>query len=343
MGKNSKFIVPGDILEITSNSIVPCDALLIEGFCTVNESDISGENNLIMKYHLPKSNNIFKYSSNQKSILYNGSQVNKCESKNSAGKVYAIVLNTGLSTNRGNLIQNILFPKPTNFRLFNEIKEIFIGMLVFYIFYCVVYINLMFSTTNPDSPIVIFTKLLTDFVNLFSPNILINVVFTTFYFQYKLGNSDISCTSELRINAAGKVNYLVLDKTGTLTEEGLDLYGFQITKVNCEESNPKHVESFDNIEHSLDLYNDIYINFWTRLINLTVDNDLQNNYKTNYQSNIIYYIECLATCHSIDKIRGEVLGNSIDKSIFDKLMWKQEVSSVLDNDDDEKVIAILII
>ena len=294
-----------------------------------------------MKYPLPKNDNVFKYQSNQKSIMYNGSSVNKCESTNSAGKVYAIVLNTGLNTNRGNLIQNILFPKPTNFRLFHEIKEILAGMIIIYVIHVSVYIyiGMTFYDDTEVTTVDIFKSLLSDFCALFSPVFLINIVFTTFYFQYKLSQNNISCTSDLRLNAAGKVNKLVLDKTGTLTEEGLDLYGFQTTKINFNETNPSSINDFDQIEKSLELYNEIYVDFWIRLINQTENEEIIKNYKTNYQTNIIYYIECLATCHSIDKIRGEVLGNSIDKSIFDVLQWKQDINEI--NSESEMVYNIV--
>ena len=285
-----------------------------------------------MKYPLQKNDNQFKYINNKKSILFNGSKVNKCQA--SEDKILALVINTGLNTNRGNLIQNILFPKNTNFRIFSEVKVfiIFLSSIFFVIIILYIVYQLMGSAVVKEASI--GSKILDCLkavIVFFPPSMLICINFTAFYFQYKLSNENISCISELRLNASGKVNNIVLDKTGTLTEEGLDLYGYQTTKINYTDNNPSQVDVFDNVELSLRLYNNIYTNFWTRLSNLNPEHELLKTYKDNYQTNMIYYVECLATCHSIDKINDEVLGNSIDKSIFDNLNWEQEVSKTYIN------------
>ena len=54
----------------------------------------------------------------KKSILFHGTVINKCESQNEQGKIRALAINVGFNTNRGNLIQNILFPKESNFSFY---------------------------------------------------------------------------------------------------------------------------------------------------------------------------------------------------------------------------------
>ena len=58
---NSKEIVPGDsiILKKENNKliIVPCDGIILEGYCTVNESDLTGENTLGLKKELEINSN----------------------------------------------------------------------------------------------------------------------------------------------------------------------------------------------------------------------------------------------------------------------------------------------
>ena len=49
---------------------------------------------------------------------------------------------------------------------------------------------------------------------------------TTFSLM-RLRKKDIFCISPPRLNVSGRVNVMVLDKTGTLTEEGLEVYGFR--------------------------------------------------------------------------------------------------------------------
>ena len=167
----------------------------------------------------------------------------------------------------------------------------------------------------------------------FPPTYIIIIVFTSFYFQYKLNQGNIACTSEVRINAAGKINIIVLDKTGTLTEDGYDLYGFQTIKINYEDTNTIRVDSFDLIESDAILYNKIYIDFWNRLLT-DKDSEIRQDYQTNYQANLIYYMECLATCHTMEKIKDEFLGNSIDKSIFETINWNLERGKNIKNPED---------
>jgi cation-transporting ATPase 13A3/4/5 len=40
---SSKDLYPGDVFEIRSQTILPCDALLISGHCLVNEMMLTGE------------------------------------------------------------------------------------------------------------------------------------------------------------------------------------------------------------------------------------------------------------------------------------------------------------
>jgi magnesium-transporting ATPase (P-type) len=49
------------------------------------------------------------------------------------------------------------------------------------------------------------------------PSLQICMILSSFYFFRK----NISCISDRKMNAAGRVNIIVLDKTGTLTEENL--------------------------------------------------------------------------------------------------------------------------
>ncbi len=70
-----QYIVPGDILYLKDNMIMPCDAILLEGICTVNESEITGESNLEMKMPIPKNNLPFTFSDNKNSLLYDGIKI----------------------------------------------------------------------------------------------------------------------------------------------------------------------------------------------------------------------------------------------------------------------------
>jgi cation-transporting ATPase 13A3/4/5 len=311
---------------------IPCDCLLLDGFCTINESDLTGESSIVMKSCLASDNRDFNYEYSKKSILFFGTKLFKCESVNNLGEIKVMAISTGFNTNRGNLIQNLLFPKNTNFKFYNDIK-LFIYLMAFVwiiviIFRIILYVNSDAASLNKGKPIKtpleLVQKILDDLTIIIPPILPICMTFTSFYFHMNLNIKNISCISDKRMNAAGRSNIIVLDKTGTLTEEGLELYGFQTTHVNTIADMPSL--QFLNIETDAKVFNIIYKDFYRRLC-LNPNNPIFDNYLTNPQNNLIYYLECLACCHSIDKIKDDILGNSIDLKIFEHINWIQEKST----------------
>jgi len=304
-----------------------------------------------MKSQLPRNNHNFDYKVNQKSIIYAGSIIQNCNSATDnyePGKVYALVINTGINTLRGNSIQNILYAKPTNFSVFKQGLIFFISLAILlistlisiYFIYSDIVLKLDAFKNDPSYNELIaqaykefVAKMLNSITCALPPSLPICISYTCFYFQYKLGNKNIKCLSDLRIYSAGRVNILILDKTGTLTEDDLELYGFQTTLVSQVESNPKKVTDFDRVELNANLYNKFYVEFWKRFSSNPEDMTFYG-YKENYQNNMIYFLECLATCHSIDKINEESLGNTIDLNLLKNVKWIQEKSRFVSKDND---------
>lgn len=283
----------------------------------MSESDLTGESNLVMKVPLSIDDRNFDYNNASKSILYHGTKINRCESDSHESKIRVIAINTGFNTNRGNLIQNILFPKPTNFRFYKDILMFLIGMAIIYI--CNIAAILVITNTSKTIQVSnLSLKFFDTLTVIFPASLPITMTFTAFYFHYNLNKQDISCISDSKLNAAGLVNIIILDKTGTLTEEGLELYGYQTTKLN-----QTGLIEFDEIEHDAKAYSYLHRELW---LHFSCNNDnIQDRfyYQNDIKYNPVYFIECLATCHSIDKLKGESFGNSIDKKIVDNLNWKQ--------------------
>lgn len=56
---HSPDIVPGDLIEVRDGWTVPCDCILINGSCIVNESMLTGESIPILKTPLVFNNNVY--------------------------------------------------------------------------------------------------------------------------------------------------------------------------------------------------------------------------------------------------------------------------------------------
>lgn len=82
---------------------MPCDAILLEGICTVNESEITGESNLEMKMPITKNNLQFSFSDNKNSLLLDGIKI--VETKSSNCYPIALVINTASNTYKANLLR----------------------------------------------------------------------------------------------------------------------------------------------------------------------------------------------------------------------------------------------
>lgn len=59
-------LVPGDIMEIAINTIVPCDLILLNGTAIANENMLTGESVPILKTSLPSNNNKYDYKSDDR-------------------------------------------------------------------------------------------------------------------------------------------------------------------------------------------------------------------------------------------------------------------------------------
>ncbi|XP_044886109.1 probable cation-transporting ATPase 13A5 isoform X3 [Mauremys mutica] len=121
----SRYLVPGDILVLEGKKhSLPCDAILIDGGCIVDEGMLTGESIPVTKTPLPHTENTKSWKTHsaedyRRHVLFCGTEVIQTK-PTGKGPVRAVVLQTGFNTAKGDLVRSILYPKPMNFKLYRD-------------------------------------------------------------------------------------------------------------------------------------------------------------------------------------------------------------------------------
>uniref|UniRef100_A0A7N6AM14 Cation-transporting ATPase n=1 Tax=Anabas testudineus TaxID=64144 RepID=A0A7N6AM14_ANATE len=268
-------LVPGDVIVIPSNgTIMPCDAVLVSGTCIVNESMLTGESVPVTKTNLPnpgpgdrrdEADSAYSTEEHKRHTLFCGTNV--IQTRFYTGElVKAVVVRIGFSTAKGQLVRSILYPKPTDFKLYRD-AYLFLLCLV-----AVAGIGFVYSIVLVPAKTIIIESL--DIITITVPPALPAAMTAGIvYAQRRLKNIGIFCISPQRINICGQINLVCFDKTGTLTEDGLDLWGVQRAET-------------------------------------------ANLVKSQF-------VACMATCHSLTKIEGQLSGDPLDLKMFEATGWEE--------------------
>ncbi|TNN69868.1 putative cation-transporting ATPase 13A3 [Liparis tanakae] len=278
-------LVPGDVIIIPANGMVmPCDAVLVHGTCIVNESMLTGESVPVTKTSLPSSGeeaaSSFNMDEHKRHTLFCGTHV--IQTRFYAGElVEAVVVRTGFSTEKGQLVRSILHPKPTDFKLYRD-AYLFLLCLVGVAGIGFIYTIILSIMNKVPAKTIIIESL--DIITITVPPALPAAMTAGIvYAQRRLKRVGIFCISPQRINMCGQLNLVCFDKTGTLTEDGLDLWGVQ-TAEGGRFSLPEADAAIESLVNSV-------------------------------------FVAGMATCHSLTKIEGVLSGDPLDLKMFSATGW----------------------
>ncbi|XP_059164770.1 polyamine-transporting ATPase 13A3-like isoform X2 [Physella acuta] len=227
---HSEDLVPGDVIEIPRHGCdMQCDAVLITGNCIVNESMLTGESVPVTKIPLPNTTGMkeendpeVNMKNHSRHILFCGTHIIQTRFYGNQ-KVKAVVLRTGFSTSKGDLVRSIMFPKPVDFK-FQRHAYYFVLVLAGIALLGFVYTIVLMVLNGDNASDIIIRSL--DLITIAVPPALpaalaVGVVFS----QRRLKVKNVYCISPRGINVCGTINTVCFDKTGTLTEDGLDMHG----------------------------------------------------------------------------------------------------------------------
>lgn len=300
----SEELVPGDVFEVDpSLSVIPCDALLINGECVVNESMLTGESVPVSK--IVANNDTISYLIESfthpvlaKSLLYNGTKLLKTKSSNEEPPL-GLVVKTGFNTTKGSLVRSMLFPKPHGFKFYEDSFK-YIGFMTLIACIGFIYSTYNFIQLGLSKRIMILRAL--DIITIVVPPALpATLTIGTTFAVHRLKKLLIFCISPTRVNIGGKLDVVCFDKTGTLTEDGLDILGVHPTK----NADGRKEIVFEDIVPNVDI-------LMEKAKNIT---------QYDFQSGA-YLLGCMASCHSLRLIDNDLIGDPLDMKMFEFTKWQ---------------------
>ncbi|KAJ1975174.1 hypothetical protein H4R34_004436 [Dimargaris verticillata] len=310
-------LVPGDVVALTANTQIPCDGALLWGELIVDESSLTGEAMPIRKFPLKDDQSAYqRLGTSRTNALSDGTRVLQTMPghggpipNNADASAGMLVTTTRTNTDKGQLVQKILFPTAYSF-IFNEQLKLVILILLLWggICFAIVYWFL-----GEDISTWFYGIFTISFI--MSPLLPAMLVVGQSVAASRLRAKHIYCVDLPRIMIAGKVHVFCFDKTGTLTKEGLEFYGLQATESHTL---PEPTGSF------------------VALAKAEVKNkDLRFGPRCEHVANVDNLWQMgLASCHSVTKVNDTLIGNPVDIELFTATQWslseKPESSAFLD-------------
>ena len=233
--QSDRNLVPGDRFVVKAGMSLPCDAVLLNGKCVIDESMLTGESVPVTKtpYPVPAaaSGSIGKFAAaavgdateRMANILYSGTKVNFA----SEGAV-AVAYKTGFRSAKGKLIMSLLQPGDDIFRFFGDALNAMVFMVVI--------TTMIFGWTAKQlidldsSDVDVTLAYLTSLTIAVPPGLVACLSVATYISIKRLNKINVFVSETCKVNYAGCVSVASFDKTGTLTDENVVFNGVALSK-----------------------------------------------------------------------------------------------------------------
>ena len=344
-------LLPGDVIFLKENDLVPCDCLILEGECIVNESNSTGSLDIFKKTSLENSNEQFSYEMNKISILYHGMKIIKTFSKSNEGYISVLCINTGPNTYKANQYSNVLYllERKKEYREMYELfgekrKQMLIWIIIVFlvsillasIYYVLLNLGpLDFNDSNTKK--LLYAIIVRIFCKSFMPGYFLTNSIILILGVYHLKKENIHCFEKSKLLCSSTIDTIFFSKTGTLCENNFEINGYHPIHINPHKSNnisyrTYKVSQYKEMNSQLLQY---YKNYLYRVqsnslnyeFNLRHGLKLEHNRLTLDKINkesceyTTLFLECLLSCNNIEKFNNEIFGNSIETEIFKNMRW----------------------
>ncbi|KAI7862416.1 HAD ATPase, P-type, family IC [Spinellus fusiger] len=226
-------LLPGDLVSMVRTKDeqgVPCDLVIAEGTCIVNEAMLSGESTPLLKESVALRNpdDVFDLKDTDKlNVLYGGTKVLQVTSPDQHAApdngCLCIVARTGFGTSQGDLVRTMIFSTE---RVSANNFEALLFILFLLMFAIAASAYVWTKGVEKDRK---KSKLLLDCILIITsvvpPELPMELSLAVNSSLVALSKFAIFCTEPFRIPFAGRVDVCCFDKTGTLTGEDLVLEG----------------------------------------------------------------------------------------------------------------------
>ncbi|XP_077301378.1 uncharacterized protein LOC143921930 [Arctopsyche grandis] len=202
---------PGDKIVIDSPINLPCDMVILEGSCAVNEAMLSGESVPLFKEELIGKTPILNLKEHKKHILFAGTSIEKLYSP-----MTSIVLRTSYNTEQGMLLNKMLHSDDIKYD--PEALKFILSLSLISLINCFFTFKYSKKTGYP-----LFIDLIILFTNTIPFELPMEMGLSIQSAVKNLMSKKVYCLEPFRITLAGKVDVCCFDKTGTLVDSKLEV------------------------------------------------------------------------------------------------------------------------
>lgn len=203
----NEYIVPGDIIYINAGEKIPADARIISAInLTTDESTMTGESHPVYKSaEVIAEDDIPLHE--QKNILFAGTYI-------ITGNATAVVFATGKDTQTGKIYET-LETVDTNTPLKKELETLSSWILVFILIMCSTLFTIGIITRQPLIDLIVMVTALFICVIPEGLPVVLTIIFVSG--AYRMAKKNVVVKRLRAIEALGKIDVIITDKTGTLT------------------------------------------------------------------------------------------------------------------------------
>ncbi|KAK3281417.1 hypothetical protein CYMTET_10791 [Cymbomonas tetramitiformis] len=313
---DSYYLVPGDKVELRPGMTVVCDMAVTEGLCVCDESSLSGEGMPVHKTALPDdwTQQYTPQGPGARYTLFAGSQVMHAHGSTPNKAAHAVVIATGISTNKGAMISGILYQHLMVFKYDEELPVALILLGVYAAICFALALHFQHSTWHEMPAITAWAYGMFTISQVLSPLLPVALQVAQLSSAEDLNRKGIRCLSPRRIPISGKIRVFCFDKTGTLTKPELELLG--ILPVVHPPGLAEYATEAAPTQGPDDLLfgaDEAYFAVDELLVPQAAGSPLA--------------ICGLACCHALSSFEGRLMGSQVEENMFAATGWEPRLAA----------------